>query len=1107
MTRPDTPPDATITYRQHYTRCGKPDCPTCGSGEASHGPYWYAHWQQDGRRRSRYLGKHGPVAGGTEAADRPGRPDGTPPAAGPVLRVRTLGAFTVWRGSERIPAAAWSRHKAAALFKVLLGAPGHRLRREQIVEALWPDAAPGRGDNSLRFTLHQLRAIVDPSQMPDSYIQARDGLLELSATLHEGGEASEQPVGWLDATAFAGAADAALAGEEIAACRAALDLYTGPYLPEVPYEDWAVGRREELAQLHLGVLVHHARIRARLDMPEETADAWQAVLRADPCHEAAAYALMRLLAGRDQVADALRVYRTLAEALRADLQVLPATAIERLERQLHARQGEAAPDPRTGAGVPDAEVPDAHVREVPPAAAAPDPPAPRGTNLPVAVTSFIGRQREQSAIRDVLASARLLTLTGTGGAGKTRLAVQVAGTLQERFPDGVWLVGLAPLSNPDLVPVSVATALGLTQAELGLGGLLDFLRPKRLLLVLDNCEHLLDACAELASAVLAACPAVRLLATSRESLNIPGETTYQVPPLSIPTLGRAPGLEDMLQYEAVQLFLDRAGAHRHGFALTARNAQAVATICARLDGSPLAIELAAARVRALPVEEIATRLDDRFRLLTGGPRTVLPRHQTLRAALDWSHDLLSEPERILLRRLAVFAGGCTLQAAESVCANGAVGDWEVLDLLTALEVKSLIEMAERNGGARYRLLETMRQYAQERLAASGEMADIHARHLRWCIAQAEQGVPALSGPGQRAWLDHLAVEHDNLRAALSWSLLLETRQHAGVGAALRLAGLLWPFWWRHGHLHEGRRWLEDVLAITGNVRSADRAHALDGAGVLAADQGDYVRAAALHEESLALWRDLGDSQGIAAALNNGGSVLQQQGDYARASALHEESLALWRDLGDRQGIAKALNQLGCLAWDDGGDYDRATALLTESLALRRDPDDTRGIAIALNNLGLVAFQRGDYDRAAALLIESLALRRDLGDTRGVAISLGNIGHLASRQGDKDRATALLTESLALRRDLGDTRGIAECLEGLAAIAIAQGQAERAAHLFGAASAAQEAVGLPRLPATIRATLDQAAGAARMVLGEAAFAAAWAWGRALGLEEAISYAGV
>ena len=1068
MTRADMPPDATITYRQQYTRCGKPDCPTCGSGEASHGPYWYAHWRQDGRRRSRYLGKHGPVAGGTETADRPGRPDGTPPAAGSVLRVRTLGAFTVWRGSERIPAAAWSRHKAAALFKVLLGAPGHRLRREQIVEALWPNAAPGRGDNSLRFTLHQLRAIVDPPQMPGSYIQARVGLLELSATLHEGGEASEQPVGWLDATAFADAADAALAGEEIAACRAALDLYTGPYLPEVPYEDWAVGRREELAQLHLGVLVHHARIRARLDMPEETVDAWQAVLLADPCHEAAAYALMRLLAGRDQVADALRVYRTLAEALRADLQVLPAAAIGRLERQLHAWHGEAAPDPDVRVpGAPTTGAAGAFEWEAPPDAAMPNLPAPRGTNLPMAVTSFIGRQREQSAIRDVLASARLLTLTGTGGAGKTRLAVQVAGTLQERFPDGVWLVGLAPLSSPDLVPVSVATALGLTQAELGLGGLLDLLRPKRLLLVLDNCEHLLDACAELASAVLAACPAVRLLATSRESLNIPGETTYQVPPLSIPTLGRAPGLEDMLQYEAVQLFLDRAGAHRHGFALTARNAQAVATICARLDGSPLAIELAAARVRALPVEEIATRLDDRFRLLTGGPRTVLPRHQTLRAALDWSHDLLSEPERILLRRLAVFAGGCTLQAAESVCANGAVGDWEVLDLLTALEVKSLIEMAERNGGARYRLLETMRQYAQERLAASGEMADIHARHLRWCIAQAEQGVPALSGPGQRAWLDHLAVEHDNLRAALSWSLLLETRQHAGVGAALRLAGLLWPFWWRHGHLHEGRRWLEDVLAITGNVRSADRAHALDGAGVLAADQGDYVRAAALHEESLALWRDLGDSQGIAAALNNGGSVLQQQGDYARASALHEESLALWRDLGDRQGIAKALNQLGCLAWDDGGDYDRATALLTESLALRRDPDDTRGIAIALNNLGLVAFQRGDYDRAAALLIESLALRRDL----------------------------------------GDTRGIAECLEGLAAIAIAQGQAERAAHLFGAASAAQEAVGLPRLPATIRATLDQAAGAARMVLGEAAFAAAWAWGRALGLEEAISYAGV
>ena len=1031
----------------------------------------------------------------------------TQTAAGTALYVSTLGAFTVWRGGERIPAAAWSRHKAAALFKVLLGASGHRMRREQIVEILWPDAAPGRGDNSLRFTLHQLRTLLDAPWMPASYLQTRNGLLVLVAMPCEDGEDAEQPASWLDATAFATVATNALAGEEIAACRAAIDLYTGPYLPEEPYEDWAVGRREELAQLHLGVLVHHARMQARVDAPGETAAAWQAVLAADPCHEEAAYALMRLLAARGQVADALRVYRTVAAALRADLQVLPAAAIGRLERQLHARHGEAAPDP-------DAMVPGALTTgaagafewEAPPDAAMPDLPAPRGTNLPVAVTSFIGRQREQSAIRDLLASARLLTLTGTGGAGKTRLALQVAGALQERFPDGVWMVGLAPLSNPDLVPVVVATALGLTQIQSGMSGMLDLLRPKRLLLVLDNCEHLLDACAELASGLLAACPEVRLLASSRESLNIPGETTYQVPPLSVPTPERAPSLDGLLQYEAVQLFLDRAGAHRHGFALTARNAQAVATICTRLDGSPLAIELAAARVRALPVEEIATRLDDRFRLLTGGPRTVLPRHQTLRAALDWSHDLLSEPERILLLRLAVFAGGCTLQAAESVCASGAVGDWEVLDLLTALVGKSLVEMAEHNGGARYRLRETMRQYAQERLAASGEMAEVHTRHLRWCIAQAEQGVPAIIGPGQRAWLDHLAVEHDNLRAALSWILLEETRQHAGVGAALRLVGLLWPFWWHHGHLHEGRRWLEDVLAISGDMRTTDRAHTLDGAGVLAADQGDYARAAALHEESLALWRDLGDRQGIAAALNNGGSVLQQQGDHFRAAALHEESLALWRDLGDRQGIAKALNQLGCLAWANGGDYDRAAALLTESLALRHDLGDTRGIAIALNNLGLVAFQRGDHDRARALLTESLALRRDLGDTRGVAISLGNIGHLASQQGNYDDATALLTESLTLRRDLGDTRGIAECLASLAAVAVAQGQAERAAHLFGAASAARETVGLPWLAGAIHAALDQAAGAARMVLGEAAFAAAWAWGRALGLEGAISYAG-
>jgi predicted ATPase/class 3 adenylate cyclase len=686
------------------------------------------------------------------------------------------------------------------------------------------------------------------------------------------------------------------------------------------------------------------------------------------------------------------------------------------------------------------------------------------TNLPVQPTSFIGRAREQAEVRLLLGAAPLVTLTGTGGAGKTRLALEVAAGLVAAHADGVWLVEFAALADPALVPQAVAQALGLRE-EPGrplLATLTAHLQPKALLLVLDNCEHLIGACAELATALLRACPQLRLLATSRAALEVPGETLYRVPSLAAPDPDQLPPPEQLPAYEAVQLFVARARARRSDFALTARNAPAVAAVCARLDGMPLALELAAARVSVLPVEGIAARLDDRFRLLTGGPRTALPRQQTLRATLDWSYDLLSESERWLLERLSVFAGGWTLDAAEAVGvgvgSEGSLRVPEVLDLLGGLVNKSLVQAAEADGELRYGLLETVRQYGQERLAATDETEGVRDRHLGYYLALAEEAEPALKGATQGAWLGRLEAEHDNLRAALSWA-----RAAGEAELGLRLAGALWRFWGYRGYFGEGRSWLEAALAEGGPAPTAARAKALNGAGNFAFYQDDYGRAAALYEEGLALQRALGDTRGIAGSLGNLANVAFRHGDYGRVAGLYEESLALFREAGDRWGIAHTLD-----------------------------------------NLGTVARQQGNFERAVALHMEGLVLKRVLGDTRGIAASLFNLGHAAYTQSDYPRAAALYAESLALKRELGATEGIARALEGFALLAGALHRSRRAVQLWAAAEALRGAIGAPR-DQHEQEQYGQAVPVQREALGGEAFAAAWDEGRAFSLEAAVALA--
>jgi predicted ATPase/class 3 adenylate cyclase len=682
-------------------------------------------------------------------------------------------------------------------------------------------------------------------------------------------------------------------------------------------------------------------------------------------------------------------------------------------------------------------------------------------NLPAQLTSFIGREEAMAQVKQFLASTRLLTLTGSGGCGKTRLALQVAADLLETYGDGVWLVELAPLGDPALVPQTVAAALGLREqpGRPLTATLTDYLRPKTLLLILDNCEHLLAACAQLADVLLRSCSRLQILASSREGLGIAGEQTYRVPSLSLPDSTHLPSLEKLQEFEAVQLFAERARLSQPTFVVTGTNASAVVQVCRRLDGIPLAVELAAARVKALPVEQINQRLDDRFRLLTGGSRTALPRQQTLRALIDWSYDLLSEGERALLRRLSVFAGGWTLPAAEAVCTGGGVAEWEVLDLLTSLVDKSLVVVEEQGPEARYRFLETVRQYARDRLLDSGEADWVRGQHLDFFFETAQKsewhhGVPVED-------LRRMDAEHGNLRAALEWCKTAPNSAETG----LRLINNVWWGWYLRSHIREGREYLTYFLSreeVAGDT--VERAKALNGAGFLANTQGDLAEARSLLEQSLEIARRLGLEDVIGAVFNNLGDAASNAGDDASARTFYEESLAFRRKRGNKWGVAWALIHLGRLA----------------RLA-------------------------GEYERAASLDQESLSLFRELGNLGGIPWALLELGKLSRAQEDGTAAHSFYQEALKIQRDNGsENTELSRYLEAVAALAVAQGQGDRAARLYGVAETLRTVKGTP-LPLCDLDEYNGDVAVVRAALGEEAFAAAWAEGQTMSLDEAVAFA--
>ncbi|HJR80741.1 MAG TPA: tetratricopeptide repeat protein [Anaerolineales bacterium] len=774
------------------------------------------------------------------------------------------------------------------------------------------------------------------------------------------------------------------------------------------------------------------------------------------------------------------------------------------------------------------------------------------SNLPVQLTSFIGREQEIAQIKQALKNHHLVTLTGPGGTGKTRLSLRVAAELLNQFPHGVWFIELAPLTNPDLIPQTILSAIGISeQSGEPLKVLRDYLREKKSLIVLDNCEHLLEASAIVANTLLTSAPDLKVLASSREALGVPGELSYTVPSLSLPDIKQLPAIELLSGYEAIQLFIDRASLVAPHFAVDNDNAWSIAQICYRLDGIPLAIELAAARVQMLSVEQISGRLDDRFRLLTGGARVLLPRQQTLRALIDWSYDLLSEQERLFFRRLSVFAGGWTLEAAEEVCADADpdavlsgkaeskddIHPYDVLHLLTQLVNKSLVLAIEgsQSGETRYRMLETIRQYARDRLLEAGGSEILRQRHLDYFVKLTAQAGPELYRSNQAFWLNSLDEELDNLRTALEWAL--ETHVESGLRM---VAGPVYRFWLFRSTSRELGNWLAQLLEQYDKpnplcVRAlAIQSHCIGNT------EGNFHEAHRLAEKSLQMARSLRDRPSEAFSLSILGGFTLLQGNLGEAIPLLEQSLAIYRELGDKVGQAGAIDWLSI----NNSDLERATAYAKEGLGLCRELGDLTGVASILTTLARLTYSRGDFSSPGPWLDEVLFIARQLGDQVREDEALITYGTLAYWQGDYPRARAFYEEGISLGEKIGyhyqnlwaqiymayailrmgelqNSRqlfedgirgmqkadlviGLVFAVEGLASLHVTQSQPERAARLFAWATAMRAKMGDPRPPVE-QASVERDLEVIRSQLSDSEFSRLSTEGLSLTIEEAVALA--
>jgi predicted ATPase/DNA-binding SARP family transcriptional activator len=948
----------------------------------------------------------------------------------PQVRLSLFGTFRL----ERVQASKAERiklptRKIESLLAFLVLHPGLH-SRERLAAQFWGDMPDQQARQSLRYALAMLRkAVAD-----DLFIADRE-TIQLNPLFPLQVDALELKAGINQLMKSLGDFDESTSRSSRRSGLSSLDLYRGDLLADF-YDDWILPEREEYRQLYLDALLHLTQHYRSASAYTQAVETGQRILRTDPPNERAHQHLMFCYVAQGEFDASLRQYETCCRTLSQELGVEPAFETTALSEWIK----------QTANGTLSL--------------------AARITNLPIPLTSFIGREKEMPEIKRLLTgdergktktsffpglpSSRLVTLTGAGGSGKSRLAIQLATDLIDAHRDGVWWVELAALTDGAFVTQAIAHTLGVREsAQQPLAeSLTNFLQDKDLLLVIDNCEHLLDICAPLLYALLTQCPQLRILATSREPLGLIGETVRLLPTLAFPDQDAVPLTESLMHYEAIRLFVERARAVDPGFELTPQNAPAVAQICSRLDGIPLALELAAARVKELPMNEIAARLDDRFNFLVRGNRGAPPRQQTLRASITWSYELLSEQERVLFRRLAVFAGGWTLEAAEAVCVNSALEARRLLDLLSHLVQKSLVMADGRGEEPRYRMLETIRHYANAKLLEAHEFEPLRDQHLSFFLKLAEHTEALFRTPQRTEWLPRLEIEHDNLRTALEWAC------ERDLETARWLAGVLERFWFFGDHLGEARTWYARVLNAGDRLTvTKGLALSLFGSGAASLHLEYLDEAQVPLEQSVVLWQKLGDQGRLAWSLAWVAYWLLQRGESAQACALYAEHESLFRSSAGSDVLLWILSNWGTAKAASQRDDPAAKALLEEALSLARAQQDPFQFVLCYSSLGDWAVLQGDYVSARRYFLEALDWRRKLGTRWIIAAGLWQVANIMCIQGDYRQAEPVYTESLALARALGDQRSQAHIGQELGAVALHLKDIKRATTLLAESLAA------------------------------------------------------
>lgn len=1038
------------------------------------------------------------------------------------LRLLLLGAFRLEKGGQSVNLA---RRKVESLLAYLALHPEPH-SREKLAALLWGEFPDADARASLRNALTILR-----KHLGTDLILTEQDTIQLNP---------DYPL-WVDARALASSASGQpTSGIEIDDVKSAINFYRGNLLVDF-YDEWIPPLREQYRQAYIDALLALTERRRGLSDYARAVEGAQQVLAVDPANERAHQHLMFCYHALGERQAAVEQYDKCVRALSDELGVAPSAETVALYERIKQ------------SGTPVSS------------------PAARLSNLPVPLTSFIGREREIAEIRRHLGKregqttygmvsapnspgVRLLTLTGTGGSGKTRLAIESARELIPSFPDGVWWVELASVGDPALVPEAVAGALGVAgmPSQRLIDSLVNYLGAKQLLLVLDNCEHVIEACAQLVVAILSRCMSVQVLATSRDVLGVPGEIDWTVPLLSLPASQQVPPLAQLKEYEAIQLFVERGEAVKPGFALTEENAAAVTQICDRLDGIPLAIELAAARLKVLPVKQIAARLDDRFGLLTGGSRTALPRQQTLRATINWSYDLLPEPAQVLLRRLSVFVGDFSLDAVEAICGDEPLNPHGILDLLSRLVDRSLLLVVQRGEDARYRLLETIREYAAGKLAEAGESDRFRSRHLDYFVRLVEREEAHWYSATRLESFKRIESEHDNISAALESSLVLP----GGFERGLRLAALLGHLWVWGSRKVEGRYWSERLLAASrerGSQSSIALARLIGAAGLLAFERREDVLARQLLKESIALCRALNDPRGLGLALLWLGLAVGQHTDSGRALA--DESVQVLREAGDKWALAYALGHRGAgyeFRWrrtaaprhtaaalqdihdslalfEELGDrwtvevplgglaefkitnkeYAEARVLYERCISIDREAENEFGLAAQMFNLAEICCAEGDYVQAERLYADGYEVWHKCGNRQRATFALGDLARMALQRNDFARAASLITEQLRPEPDQGewstlDVIWFSHALVGAAMVWFASGEPVRAAQLLGAAAPTYEDAPNSLAAQNRRTEYERTVAVVRAQLDEATFDAAQAEGRTMTIEQAVKY---